>query len=138
MSPQRFGRLVARVMESLPAEFAPYLKNLVVDVEDEPDAATLQDQYSPEEIADGASLYGLFVPYPNQVGDTLGGVDGFDQPMHKIIIYQRPLEEDFLNPNELRLEIRKTVIHELAHHFGFDERDLERFEAKPNPFGDDH
>ena len=56
--------------------------------------------------------------FPNQVGDTLGGVDGFDQPMHKIIVYQRPLEEDFPNPDELRLEIRKTVIHELAHHFG--------------------
>ena len=39
-------------------------------------------------------------------------------------------------PRELRLEIRKTVIHELAHHFGYTERDLDPFESKDDPFGD--
>ena len=37
---------------------------------------------------------------------------------------------------ELLLEIRKTVIHEIAHHFGFNERDLERFESVKDPFRD--
>ena len=37
-------------------------------------------------------------------------------------------------PERLRTEIRKTVIHELAHHFGLTDRDLERFDANPDPF----
>ena len=41
------------------------------------------------------------------------------------------------DPKEMRAEVRKTVIHELAHHFGFSERDLERFDDNPDPFGDD-
>ena len=45
---------------------------------------------------------------------------------HRILIFKRPLEEDFPDPRELRKEIRKTVIHELGHHFGLNERDLEK------------
>ena len=33
--------------------------------------------------------------------------------------------------------IRATVIHEFAHHFGFNERDLEKFDDNPDPFGDE-
>jgi len=32
------------------------------------------------------------------------------------------------------MEIRRTVIHELAHHFGWSERDLDSFEAKEDPW----
>lgn len=127
--------MVLQVMESLPASFKPYLENLVVDVEDVPSAATLRDLgYSDEEIAVGHSLYGLFIPYQGDDFGGLGGVDGFDQPPHRIIIYQRTLEQDFPNEKELRMEIRKTVIHELAHHFGWTDRDLEQFDDNPNPF----
>jgi predicted Zn-dependent protease with MMP-like domain len=127
MSLERFGRVVVRVLETLPEEFKPYLDNIVVDVEEEPDAATLRRMgYSDEEIAAGASLYGLFVPM--ELPTAWGGdvVDVRDLP-HRIIIYKRPLEEDFSDRRELLDEIRKTVIHELAHHFGYSDRDLERW-----------
>jgi predicted Zn-dependent protease with MMP-like domain len=55
---------------------------------------------------------------------------------NRIIIFKNTLEEDFADPKELRIEIRKTVIHEIAHHFGWTDRDLERFEENPNPFQD--
>jgi predicted Zn-dependent protease with MMP-like domain len=110
----------------------------VVDVEEEPDEHTLRGlEFTEEEIADGESLYGLFVPMPLPGEVEFGGVDGHDQPMHRIVIYKRPLEEDFPDPGELRIEIRKTVIHELAHHFGYTDKDLERFDDNPDPFGDD-
>jgi predicted Zn-dependent protease with MMP-like domain len=136
LSLKKFGRIVAQVMETLPPEFAPHLDNLEVEVEDEPDEATLRRmEFTDEEIAAGDSLYGLFVPIDlptNWAGDV---VDSRDLP-HKIIIYKRPLEEDFPNRRQLMVEIRKTVIHELAHHFGYSEADLERFDANPDPFGD--
>lgn len=135
MNCAEFDRVVAQVMHSLPEEMAPYLVNLVIDVEDQPSEDQLRDLgFSGEVIADGESLYGLFVPSNLDTGDGLAGVDGHNQPPHRIVIYQRPLEEDFPDRQELLMEIRKTVIHELAHHFGWTDRDLEKFDASPNPF----
>ncbi len=123
MSPRKFGRIVARVIESLPAKWKCYLDNVVVDVEDEADEQTLRDlDFTEEEIAAGESPYGLFVPMnlaPMPDGMDLG------EP-HRIIIYQRPLEEDFPERRELMREIRRTVIHELAHHFGYTDSDIDR------------
>ncbi|MBX7104175.1 MAG: metallopeptidase family protein [Gemmataceae bacterium] len=138
MNRLQFDRCVARVMESLPEAFAPYLDNLVVDVEDEADEATLRDVgLTDDEIADGDTIYGLFIPSEFDSGDGLGGVDGHDQPPHRIVIYRRPLLEDFPDRRDLRIEIRKTVVHELAHHFGWTDRDLEGFDNDPDPFGDE-
>lgn len=137
MSLNKFGRLVARVMEALPEPFRPFLDNLVVDVEDEPGERTLREQgFTAQEIAEGETLYGLFVPFPRQLSLDDGGAidDAHEHPLHRLIIYKNPLEEDFPDPRELRTEIRRTVIHELAHHFGYSERDLDPFEAKDDPW----
>lgn len=127
MSLRKFGQIVASVMKTLPQEFRPYLDNVVVDVEEEPDVETLRRQgFREEEIASGESLYGLFAPIDlptNWGGDVM---DLRDLP-HRIVIYKRPLEEDFRSRGELMAEIRKTVVHELAHHFGYTDRDLERW-----------
>lgn len=136
LSMSQFRRVVARVMETLPAEFEPYLHNVVVDVEEEPDFETLRRMdFTVEEIAEGDSLYGLFEPLDlpsHWAGDV---VDVPDMP-HRLVIYRRPLEEDFPERRQLMIEIRKTVIHELAHHFGYTDRDLERFDDNSDPFGD--
>lgn len=134
MSMRRFAKIVRRVMQTLPEEFHQYLGNLVVDVLDEPDEKTLRlAGFTEEEIKQGESLYGLFVPMelPGDVGETL---DLADLP-RRILIFKNTLEEDFSERRALMIEIRKTVIHELAHHFGFSERDLEKFDDNPNPFG---
>jgi predicted Zn-dependent protease with MMP-like domain len=133
MSLRKFGAIVRGVLDTLPEEIARHLGNVVVDVEEEPDEETLRHMgFTEEEIEAGETLYGLFVPmaiaFPED-GDFL------DHP-HRILIYKRPLEEGFPDPRQLRIEIRKTVIHELAHHFGWTDRDLERFDAKEDPFGD--
>jgi predicted Zn-dependent protease with MMP-like domain len=139
MSLTKFGRLVSQVMESLPEQFGPFLENLVVDVEDEPDERLLKEQgFTAEEIAEGETLYGIFVPFPQQLSLDDGGAidDAHEHPMHRLIIYKNPLEDDCLEPRALRTEIRRTVIHELAHHFGYSERDLDPFEAKEDPWED--
>src|SRR5207253_867144 len=43
---------------------------------------------------------------------------------------------DFPDRAELVTEIRKTVVHELAHHFGYTDNDLEKWDATPDPFAD--
>jgi predicted Zn-dependent protease with MMP-like domain len=133
MTLRQFGKIVVGVMETLPQEIVKFLDNVVVDVEEEPDSKLLREMgFTHEEIAAGESLYGLFVPMPLMMPDD---VDSLDHP-HRILIFQKPLEEDFPEPKQLEIEIRKTVIHEVAHHFGWTDRDLARFDSKENPFGE--
>ena len=133
MSLREFGAIVKHVMDALPREFQPYLGNLIVDVEDEPSHQMLRElDFSEEKIASGETVYGLFCPIVPESSE-LGGADEVNPP-RRIIIFRNPLEEDFSDPRELEIEIRKTVIHELAHHFGWTDRDLEKFDDKPDPF----
>src|SRR5438132_9519422 len=136
MSLRQFGQIVGRVMETLPAEIAGYLDNVVVEVEAEPDERTLRlAGFTDEEIAAGEGLYGLFVPLELPTAWSSDAVDVHDLP-HRILIFKRPLEEDFPDRRQLMIEIRKTVIHELAHHFGWTDEDLAKFDDTPDPFGD--
>jgi predicted Zn-dependent protease with MMP-like domain len=133
MSLRKFGQIVSSVMETLPHEITQHLANVVVDVEEEPDARMLRDMgFTAEEIATGDTVYGLFVPIPNQMEEDS---DFLDHP-NRILIYKNTLEDDFPDPQQLKIEIRKTVVHELAHHFGWTDRDLERFDNTADPFGD--
>jgi predicted Zn-dependent protease with MMP-like domain len=136
MSLGTFGRIVARVMETLPEAFHQYLDNVVVDVQRRPDEHTLRKAgLDDEEIAAGESIYGLFDPL--EMPDDSPFPDPSSNALHRLVIFKRPLEDDFPDRRELLMEIRKTVIHELAHHFGWTDRDLERFDDNPDPFGDD-
>ena len=111
----------------LPGEFRPYLDNVVVDVEAQPDVRTLRKAgLSDEEIAAGESIYGLFDPLEMPSGWSSDAINTSEM-LHRLVIFKRPLEEEFPDPRQLRVEIRKTVIHELAHHFGYTDRDLERW-----------
>jgi predicted Zn-dependent protease with MMP-like domain len=135
MSLSKFGRIVARVMETVPEELRPHLDNVVVDVEEEPDLKTLRRAgLTDEEIEEGESLFGWFDPLELPT-DWSGDAVDTQAMLHRLVIYKRPLEEEFRG-RELLIEIRKTVIHELAHHFGYTDRDLERFDDTPDPFGD--
>ncbi len=136
MSMTEFGELVRRVMLTLPPAFGPYLHNLVVDVAEEPDREFLKRAgFSDEEIDAGDTLFGFFEPL--QLPSPFAGdfVDVSDL-QHRLWIFRNPHEDEFHDPKRLRTEIRKTVIHELAHHFGWSDRDLERFDANPDPFDD--
>jgi predicted Zn-dependent protease with MMP-like domain len=97
-----FEEHVRAALDTLPPDLAAALRNVAVVVEDE-------NREDPD-------LYGLYegVPLPER-GDVGGALPD------RIAIYRRPLEDDFPDPEELRREIRVTVLHELGHHFGLDE-----------------
>ena len=92
-----FEEHVAAALDSLPPHLARALDNVAVVVED-------ANREEPD-------LYGLF--------------DWPEYMPAKISIYQRPLEEDFVDPAELEAQIRITVLHELAHYFGLNEDQLD-------------
>jgi len=115
-----FAEIVRRAVESLPEEVKQYLENVVIDVDEEPSVEFLREAgFTEEEIAEGDSLYGYFMPL-----EGVAAAEMLENP-NRIIIFRNPLEEDFANPHDLLIEIRKTVVHEIAHHFGLTDRDLE-------------
>jgi len=132
MSMKKFMAIVGEAIDSLPEAIMRHLQNVVIDVEDTPSDDFLRKQgFTDEEIEEGETLYGLFMP----LGVDTSDLDMLESP-NRILIFKTPLEEDFPDPRELRIEIRKTVVHEIAHHFGWSDRDLERFDDNPNPFGE--
>jgi predicted Zn-dependent protease with MMP-like domain len=133
MSMKKFASIVRRAIESLPDEIKTHLENVVIDVEDEPSVEFLREAgLTDEEIDAGDSLYGYFMPMEGVAASEM-----LENP-NRIIIFRNPLEEDFADPKELLIEIRKTVVHEIAHHFGLTDRDLEKFDDNPDPFGDEN
>ena len=109
---QQFEKLVEDALDSLPAEVQRLLENVAIVIEDEPS----EDQLADEEMNDDETLYGLYEGVPA----TAWGADWAAVP-NKITLFRLPLEEDFPEPEELTEEVRRTVIHELAHHAGFDD-----------------
>ena len=110
MDSERFERLVARAIESLPEEFRERLDNIDVIVADEP---TLR-QLSRAERKRGETLLGLYegVPLPERSHGY-----GFVVP-DMITVFQRPIEAMCQNDTEIIAEVQRVVLHEIAHHFG--------------------
>ncbi len=128
---REFLAVVREAIDSLPESIRRHLDNVVIDVENAPDDEFLRRAgFTDEQIEAGETLYGYFMPLEGVAASEM-----LENP-NRIIIFKYPLEEDFPDPRDLRIEIRKTVIHEIAHHFGWTDRDLARFDDDPDPFGD--
>ena len=101
-----FAELVGEALAELPPQLAQAVANVEVIIEDE--------------HADEPDLLGLYEGIPlTERGDTYAGV-----LPDRIYVYRRPLMQMCETVFELVDEIRITVIHEFAHHFGIDDDDL--------------
>lgn len=113
MSRKRFEALVAEALRGIPLDLRRALDNIEVVVDDRPTPEQLADvDLAPDDV-----LFGLYqgTPLPERspmLPYTLPDV---------ITIFQGPLEDECATEDEIREEIRRTVIHEIAHYFGIDE-----------------
>ena len=108
MNRDEFEDVVAEALADLPDWVHEALHNIDVLVVEEADSAL---------DPDGEGLLGLYVglPLPER------GVDYAGELPDVIYIFRRPHLELGLAPHELRIEIEKTLIHEVAHYFGIDD-----------------
>ena len=115
---QDIRKEVARLIDRLPRQVREQLRNIEFVVEDRPSRELLLDE---ELDPEADTIYGLYqgVPLPER--------SSLDPPLlpDKITIFAEPLLQDFPDLDELREEIRLTVLHEIAHYFGMDEEELE-------------
>jgi predicted Zn-dependent protease with MMP-like domain len=117
---QRFDELVSEALEGLPPRFAERLSNIDVEVRDWP---TIHEMRAAR-VPPGALLLGLYHGTPQ----TRRG-QGYNMALpDRIFIYQQPIERVCRNDDEVRERVRRTVLHEIAHHFGWSDAELAEME----------
>jgi len=117
MDTSTFERIVEQAISRIPPELARYLENVLITVQAAPSPDLLVEMgYAPDD-----ELFGLFTGVPLNERSPL------DPPLYPATIYlfQKPLEALGLSRTELIEEIEITVVHEIAHFFGFNEDELE-------------
>jgi predicted Zn-dependent protease with MMP-like domain len=102
-----FEELVSVALDGIPAELASLMDNVVVLVEDEPPA-------------DDPDLLGLYDGVPLTERDSNYTFLAPD----RVFVFRGPLTRMCQTPAELVEEVRITVVHEIAHHFGVDDEHL--------------
>jgi predicted Zn-dependent protease with MMP-like domain len=117
MERRRFFGLVRRALTDLPSPYRDWLENVDVVVERRPGRRQLLEAGLQADDV----LFGLYEGVPLTERSSGYGMVLPD----KITIFQEPLEQEFEDDAELVAEVRRTVLHELAHHFGMDDEHLE-------------
>jgi predicted Zn-dependent protease with MMP-like domain len=122
MNREKFENLVVSAIANLPPEFRSKLENVDVVVEDWPTSGQLKEL----KISHHGQLLGLYQGVP-QIKRGRGY--GMVVP-DKISIFQKPIEAQCRFDEEVEAKIGEVVRHEIAHHFGIDEKTLRRIEGE--------
>lgn len=120
VSKAKFAQLVERALAELPEQFAEFLEEVPVQIENRPPKRLLRSLG----MDDDELLLGV---YQGANLENRVEVEGRGSPMpNHILIFQEDIELMSESEADLIREVRTTVLHEIGHHFGLDEDDLER------------
>lgn len=117
VSKARFGELVEQALAELPPSFAEFLEEVPIEVRDRPAPAQLRHLGMRKQDL----LLGLYQGRPR----TRRSVEDSGRIPDVIYIFQEPIELVSRGEHELIEQVRKTVLHEIGHHFGMSEEDLD-------------
>lgn len=120
MKRERFIELVQEALDSLPEQFRSRMHNVAVLVEDLPPAQEARRRAPRPRALPRRLVMGVFVGTPatqKSVFDLRSGPD-------YIILYQKNIEAVSRNDEDVRREVRQTVMHEIGHYFGLSEDEL--------------
>lgn len=107
VSRERFEELVSDALDEIPPELAERMENVAVVVRDHPPSRGLLGLYEGIPLTERDSSYG-----------------GMVMP-DRIIVFRIPICEMCATHDEVREQVRTTVVHEVGHHFGLDDARLE-------------
>jgi predicted Zn-dependent protease with MMP-like domain len=119
MDRSSFEKLVEKSLERLPKKFKHKLRNIMIEIEDRPASELLDDMG-----IESGTLFGLYQGVPLTEREwNFGNV-----LPDRIIIYQEPIELAAFSSEEIEEIVLDTVVHEIGHYFGFDDRTLHEIE----------
>ncbi len=116
MTPEIFRKHVATAIDEIPQEFQEKMRNVEILVEDFPDLETIDSLNLDSEW----DLLGLYVGVPL----TEQSVFSAGIMPERIYLYRAPILRAARGKSVTRL-IREVIIHEVGHHFGFDDEQLD-------------
>ncbi|CAN5796593.1 metallopeptidase family protein [soil metagenome] len=122
MTRETFNTLVEEALRDIPRRFREEIKNVAIVVEEAPSPELLAEM----QIEPPDSLYGLYqgTPLPER-----GWGYGNALP-DRVTLFQRPIQEDADDHEDIIVCIAETLIHELGHYFGMSEEQIEEIEDK--------
>ncbi len=116
MSLEEFGELVEQALTTLPPVIAAAMENVVITVATWPSP----EQRRAARLAPGEALYGLYEGIPLDQR-----TQGYSLvPPDRITIFMYPMVYHYPDPEAIKEQVRRTVLHEIGHHFGMDEQKL--------------
>lgn len=122
LSDKEFERIVEEGISAIPEKFLRLLDNVVIVIQEEP----TKRQRKELDLADDEDLFGLYEGI-----SQLERAEGYNMALpDKITIFKRATEEEAEDEDDAREIVRDTVWHEIAHHFGMDEREVEEAEER--------
>ncbi|MCH2656964.1 MAG: metallopeptidase family protein [Dehalococcoidia bacterium] len=122
-----FNQFVDEALEGVPENLSSHIENLSIVVDSFPD----EDQLFSVGLQPGDTLFGLYqgVPLPLRSAN-------YSLVLPDVItIYKDVIEAECRSDLEIREQVRKTVIHELGHYFGFNDDELYALEKRWNDAG---
>jgi len=116
VSKSKFADLVEQAVEELPEQFAQFVEEVPIEVRDRPS----RQEMDGVKLKPGELLLGLYRGRPR----TVRSVEDSGTLPDTIYIYQESIQQVCHSEADLIRQVRKTVLHEIGHHFGLDEDDL--------------
>jgi predicted Zn-dependent protease with MMP-like domain len=129
LSRSQFEEIVAEALDRMPARFAEMMSNVAIQVQEVPDPETLLE-LELDPVHD--TLYGLYTGVPL---DQRGGWYGNVLP-DMIVLYRRPLLASSRSRRGLVRQIQLTLLHEVGHHLGFSDAEMDAWEREFEGLGD--
>src|SRR5262245_21388939 len=117
MDRKAFEELIQKAIQELPQEFRNKLENVAVIVEDYPSEELMRQM----DLSPDNTLFGLYEGVP--LTERLWSYE----PLYpdRILIFQKAIEDECDSPEEVKEELKTTLVHEVAHFFGIDDEYLE-------------
>jgi predicted Zn-dependent protease with MMP-like domain len=125
MEREKFVKLVDEALGALPMRFRKRIHNVAVVVENVPPDQLSRSDSRSLGIIDSDDAENLVLGVFEGVPATKKSVFDLSAGPDRIVLYQKNIEAVCSNEDEIRKEIRLTVIHELGHYFGMTEAQLE-------------
>jgi predicted Zn-dependent protease with MMP-like domain len=126
MKPPSLGEIEAlahQALATIPGELARHIRGVVIRVEDFPDEATQREMG----LDDDFELLGLYRGTPLPGKSVMNPYPAIDM----IHLYRRPILDFWCETGQpLDAVVRHVLIHEIGHHFGFSDEDMERLERQ--------
>jgi predicted Zn-dependent protease with MMP-like domain len=113
ISDEKFEQFVVEALDSLPEKYQKWMHNVAVFVEERPS----KEQLSKAEKKQGFVLFGIFEGYGQSSKMNFGPV-----LPDRITIFKGSICGSFDSEEEIKAQVLSTLKHEIAHHFGSDEK----------------